>query len=44
MENRMKKVLFPILALVLALGLALPMAAGANPDPGIVALWHYARG
>lgn len=36
----MKKVLFPIFALVLALGLALPMAAGAGPDLGIVGLWH----
>ena len=38
----MKKVLFPILALVLALGLALPaaMPAVADPDPGIVGLWH----
>ncbi len=34
----MKKVLFPILALVLALGLALPMAGvvGASPDDPIV--------
>ncbi len=37
----MKKVLLPILALVLALGLALPMAAGASPDPGVVGLWHF---
>ena len=42
-ERKMKKVLFPILALVLALGLALPMAAvvGASPDPGLVGLWHF---
>jgi hypothetical protein len=38
----MKKVLFPLIALVLVLGLALPMAmpAGANPGPGLVGLWH----
>ncbi|MCJ7743694.1 MAG: LamG domain-containing protein, partial [Dehalococcoidales bacterium] len=41
----MKKVLFPILALVLAFGLALPMAAAAiDPDPGLVALWHFDEG
>jgi len=40
----MKKVLFPILALLLALGLALPMASGASPDPGIVGLWHLDEG
>ena len=40
----MKKVLFPILALVLALGLALPMATGASPGPGIVGLWHLDEG
>jgi len=40
----MKKVLFPILALVLALGLSLPMAAGASPGPGIVGLWHLDEG
>jgi len=32
----MKKILFPVLGLVLALGLALPMAAGANAVPEVV--------
>jgi len=41
----MKKVLFPILALVLAVGLALPMAAPVRADPGsIVGLWHLDEG
>lgn len=39
----MKKVLFTILALVLAVGLTLPMAIPAAADPGIglVGLWHF---
>ena len=42
----MKKVLFPILVLLLALGLALPgaMPAVADPDPGLVGLWHLDEG
>jgi len=32
----MKNILFPVLGLVLALGLALPMAAGANAVPDVV--------
>jgi hypothetical protein len=37
-ENQMKKVLFPILALVLAIGLALPVAAHTEASPYIVDL------
>ena len=42
----MKKVLFPLLAVVLAIGLSLPMATpvAASPEPGIVGLWHLDEG
>jgi len=37
----MKKLLFSTLGMVLLLCLALTMTAVADPDPGIVGLWHF---